>query len=91
MISTLNIVLRLTLTGGMTCLVCLAVSALLKNRLRKAWLYCLWLIVTVSFLVPVPLSLRLPIPQLRLPAAAAAPVPDAETSLSQLGFQRYIT
>ena len=86
MISMLNMILRLTLAGGMTCLVCLAVSALLRNRLRKAWLHGLWLIVTVSFLVPVPLSLRLPIPQLRLPAAAAAPAPNAETGVSQLGF-----
>lgn len=75
MISLINIMLRLSLTGGVTCLVCQAASALLRGRQPKAWLYCLWLMVAVSFLVPVPLKLALPVPEIHFPAPQVTAAP----------------
>jgi beta-lactamase regulating signal transducer with metallopeptidase domain len=77
MISVLNLLLRLSLTGGAASLALLGVSALVRGRLPRAWLYQLWLVVTVSFLVPVPVSLRLPLPQINIPAAYISPTSAA--------------
>jgi beta-lactamase regulating signal transducer with metallopeptidase domain len=77
MISVLNLLLRLSLTGGVASLALLGVSALVRGRLPRAWLYQLWLVVTVSFLVPVPVSLRLPLPQINIPAAYISPTSAA--------------
>ncbi len=49
--------LGLSLAGGAICLLVAATGALVRNRLRSAWLYYLWLIVLLCFLIPVPLNL----------------------------------
>jgi beta-lactamase regulating signal transducer with metallopeptidase domain len=77
MIPVLNLLLRLSLAGGVACLTLLVVSAMVRGRLKHAWLYRLWLVVTISFLAPVPAGLRLPVPQMRLPAVLMSPEPAA--------------
>jgi beta-lactamase regulating signal transducer with metallopeptidase domain len=77
--SAFSLILGLSLAGGATCLIVIAASALVKNRLRKSWLYYLWLIALLRFILPVPLSLPfLPdsvgaVTSVISPAAAPAP------------------
>ena len=76
MTGVLQPLLRVSAGGALTCLVILAATALLRNKLPKSWQCWLWVVALVRFLIP--LTVNLPLPA---PVAWAQPLYDAVSGI----------
>jgi bla regulator protein BlaR1 len=80
-------VLRLSLAGSLTAAVIWVSVLLLRQRLPKAWLYCLWLAAVLRFMIPVSFALPFSLPSLAVfPVPAPAVSPAAADALPDTGW-----